>query len=345
MSKNHSNVNASSTMAGFQFQVNVAIYFMLRYLKDIESIRVEGEKEDVEVNLKNKNKYMIQAKAQTVNLEDNSNNAKNLRKALKSLANADGKNVQYLFYASNMSDPLNSSDEEFKKYDIVTKRYNELSEKSRQKIDKQIANIDGVDLEKKKLVIIRIPFFGEFDDEKYKFIYQTAKEVFGIMSDSLANKSRTIINKIESKFNNNGTDKKESVITKEEFCNWIILMEIEGMDLYNDNLNIGIEDTEYYDAYEQYKRFIDERMSSYENYGKVYSLFLRIRKNRNITINEFVKEKKLELYNYFFEESLETEEQIKENNKIDIYVAQIISYAILKRNNIIKKIKEGAGLC
>ena len=88
-----------------------------------------------------------------------------------------------------------------------------------------------------------------------------------------------------------------------------------------------------------------ERMSSYENYGKVYSLFLRIRKNRNITINEFVKEKKLELYNYFFEESLETEEQIKENNKIDIYVAQIISYAILKRNNIIKKIKEGAGLC
>ena len=345
MSKNHSNVNASSTMAGFQFQVNVAIYFMLRYLKDIESIRVEGEKEDVEVNLKNKNKYMIQAKAQTVNLEDNSNNAKNLRKALKSLANADGKNVQYLFYASNMSDPLNSSDEVFKKYDIVTKPYNELSEKSRQKIDTQIANIDGVDLEKKKLVIIRIPFFGEFDDEKYKFIYQTAKEVFSIMSDSLANKSRTIINKIESKFNNNGTDKKESVITKEEFCNWIILMEIEGMDLYNDNLNIGIEDTEYYDAYEQYKRFIDERMSSYENYGKVYSLFLRIRKNRNITINEFVKEKKLELYNYFFEESLETEEQIKENNKIDIYVAQIISYAILKRNNIIKKIKEGAGLC
>lgn len=345
MSKSHSNVNASSTIAGFQFQVNVAIYFMLRYLKNIDSIRVEGEKEDVEVNLKDKRRYMIQAKAQTIDLKDNKNNAKNLKEALKSLANADEKNVQYLFYASNMSDPLNSSDEVFKKYDIVTKMYNELSKKSQQKIDNQIANLNGIDINKNKLVIIRIPFFGEFDEEKYKFIFQTAKEVFSIMGDNIVNKSNTIIRKIESKFNNNGTDKKETVITKEEFCNWIILTEIEGMDLSSDNMNIGIDETEYYDAYEQYKRFIDEKMSSYENYGKVYSLFLRVRKNKNVTINEFVKERKLELYNYFFEENLESEEQINENNKLDVYVAQIISYAILKRNFIIKKIKEGAELC
>ncbi len=345
MSKSHSDVNASSTMAGFQFQVNVAIYFMLRYLKDIDSIRVEGEKEDVEVNLKDKHRYMIQAKAQTIDLKDNKNNAKNLKDALKTLANADGKDVQYLFYASNMSDPLNSSDEVFKKYDIVTKMYNELSKKSQQKIDNQIANLNGIDINKNKLVIIRIPFFGEFDEEKYKFIFQTAKEVFSIMGDNLVNKSNTIIRKMESKFNNNGTDKKENVITKEDFCNWIILTEIEGMDLSGDNLNIGIDESEYYDAYEQYKRFIDEKMSSYENYGKVYSLFLRVKKNKDIKINEFVKEKKLELYNYFFEEGLENEEQINENNKLDIYVAQIISYAILKRNFIIKRIKEGAGLC
>lgn len=345
MSKSHSDVNASSTMAGFQFQVNVAIYFMLRYLKDIDSIRVEGEKEDVEVKLKDKHRYMVQAKAQTIDLKNNKNNAKNLKDALKTLANADEKDVQYLFYASNMSDPLNSSDEVFKKYDIVTKMYSELSKKSQQKIDNQIANLNGIDINKNKLVIIRIPFFGKFDEEKYKFIFQTAKEVFSIMGDNLVNKSNTIIRKIESKFNNNGTDKKETVITKEDFCNWIILAEIEGMDLSGDNLNIGIDESEYYDAYEQYKRFIDEKMLSYENYGKVYSLFLRVKKNKNIKISEFVKEKKLELYNYFFEEDLENEEQINENNKLDIYVAQIISYAILKRNFIIKRIKEGAGLC
>lgn len=341
---NHSDVNASSTMAGFQFQVNVAIYFMLRYLKDIDSIRVEGEKEDIEVNLKNNYKYMIQAKAQTVDLKENTNNASNLRKALKSLANADEKNVKYLFYASNMINPLNATDEEFKKYDIVTKMYNELSEASQKKIDKQIDNLDGIDIDREKLVIIRIPFFGRFDEEKYKFIFQTAKEVFSIMSDNLVNKSNTIIRDIESKFYDNGTAKKECVITKEEFCNWIILTEIEGLDLSNDNLDIGIDELEYYDAYTQYQRFIDEEMSSYKNYGKVYSLFKRTRNNKDITINEFVKERKLELYNYFFEGNLEKQEQINENNRFDIYVSQIISYAILKKHSIIKRIKEGAGL-
>ena len=158
---NHSNVNASSTMAGFQFQVNVAIYFMLKYLKDIEAIRVEGEKEDVEVYLNNNNRYMIQAKAQTIDLNDNSNNSTNLRKALKSLANADEKNVQYLFYATNMRNPINTPTKEFENYDLVTMMYNELSVESKKKIDNQIENLVGIDINKDKLAIIRIPFFGK----------------------------------------------------------------------------------------------------------------------------------------------------------------------------------------
>lgn len=344
MKDNHSNVNASPTMLGFQFQVNVAIYFMFTYLKDIASIRVEGEKEDVEVYLNNNKKYMIQAKAQTIDLYDNSNNSTNLKKALKSLANADGKNVQYLFYATNMLNPINTPTNEFDNYDRVTKMYSELSVKSKEKIDKQIENLEGVSIDKDKLVIIRIPFFGHFNEEKYKFIIQTARDVFSMMSDSLVNKSNTIIHYIESKFYDNGTAKKETKISKEEFCNWIILTEIEGLDLANDNLNIGIDELDYYDAYNQYQRFINEKSSSYENYGKVYSLYNRARKNKNITINDFVKEKKIELYNYFFEENIENENQINENNIFDIYVAQIISYAILKKNSIIKKIKEGANL-
>ncbi len=63
------------------------------------------------------------------------------------------------------------------------------------------------------------------------------------------------------------------------------------MDLSGDNLNIGIDESEYYDAYEQYKRFIDEKMSSYENYGKSIFVILRVKKNKDIKINEFVKEK------------------------------------------------------
>ena len=113
---------------------------------------------------------MIQAKAQTIDLNDNANNSANLKKALKSLANADEKNVQYLFYATNMLNPINTPTKEFENYDLVTKMYNELSIESKKKIDKQIENLKGVSIDKDKLVIIRIPFFGNFNEEKYKFI-------------------------------------------------------------------------------------------------------------------------------------------------------------------------------
>ena len=59
------NRNASSAVLGYEFQINIAILFMFRYLKDIISLEVEGEKEDIEITFADKNKYMIQAKSQT----------------------------------------------------------------------------------------------------------------------------------------------------------------------------------------------------------------------------------------------------------------------------------------
>ena len=344
--KNHSDTNASATISGFQFQINVAVYFMLKYLKEIETIRIEGEEEDVEVYLHDDSKYMIQAKAQTIDINDSNNNSVKLNTALESLAKADSDEVKYLFYASNMLNPLNTTTKEFDNYDIVVKGYDELSNKSQKKINNQIDKLEekGISINKDKLVIIRIPFFGKIQSEKYKFIVQTAKEVFSMMSDTLANKSNTIITFIESMFNENGTASKEIKISKKEFCNWIILTEIDSLDLSGESESIGIEELDYYDAYDQYQRFIDEKTSSYENYGKVLSLYEKIRQNRTISINEFVKEKRLVLYNYFFEKEIQNENDMNEDEKFDMYVAQIISYAILKKNRIIKKIRKEANL-
>lgn len=344
--KNHSDANASATISGFQFQINVAVYFMLKYLKEIEAIRIEGEEEDVEVYLQDNSKYMIQAKAQTIDINDSSSNSTKLNKALESLINADGIEVKYLFYASNMLNPLNTSTKEFDNYDIVTKAYDELSNESQKKIDHQIIKLEekGKSINKDKLVIIRIPFFGKIQSEKYKFIVQTAKEVFSMMSDTLANKSNTIISFIESKFNENGTASKGVKISKKDFCNWIVLTEIDGFDLSKECESIGIDSLDYYDAIEQYQKFIDEKTSSYENYGKVLSLYEKVKQNRKISINEFIKEKRLSLYNYFFENDIQDENNMKDDERFDMYVSQIISYAILKKNRIIRKIGEVANL-
>lgn len=346
------NRNASSTIFGFEYQINVAIYFMFHYLKEIDNIRVEGEKEDVEVTFSDKTKYMIQVKSQTKDLNDNINNPTKLRDALISLSEADKSNVQFLFYASNMLNPLNTSSSEFNDSGIIIKKYDELSPESKKKIDKQISNNiknnpnkDIYNIDKGKLVIIRIPFFGEFETQRYKYIYEEAKEVLSFMSDTLVNKHTAIVKYCESKFlANGGTTNPFIKISKRDFCNWLILIEVESLDLSNDNIDIGIDEIDYYEAYQKYENYVNKKISNYENYSKVYSLYNRVNQKESITIKDFVKKYKITLYNYFFSENIEESSQINDNNKFDVYIAQIISYAILKKKSIISRIKKGANL-
>ena len=343
------NRNASSAVMGYEFQINIAILFMFRYLKDIVSLEVEGEAEDIEITFNDKNKYMIQAKSQTIDLNDDKNNISKLKNSLISLAEADSKNVKRLYYVSNMNNPLNTTPNDFEFHGITEKFYNELSLESKKIIDSQIKNNiknqndEKYNIDTDKLVIMRVPFFGAIDREKHKYIIEEAKAMLSLISDTLMVKSESIIKYCEAKFMDNGTKPKVS-ISKKEFCNWIILTELASMDLSNDNISIGIDDTEYYDAYQKYQKYVDEKISTYENYLKVYSLFNRRKQMESITINDFVKQERIKLYNFFFQENLESDNQINDSNRLDVYISQIISYAILKKKGIIDKIKKEANL-
>lgn len=340
--------NASSTFFGFEYQINVAIYFMFKYLREISSVKVEGE-EDVEIQLTNKTKYMIQTKSQTVDLYDNHNDLDKLKKALLTLAESDDKDVSKLYYASNMLNPLKNSTDEFDYTGVTIKSYNELSPESKSIIDKQIEknvdenNNEKYKINKDKLFIMKLPFFGVDYDERHKFIVDEAKSVLALMGDTLIPKSKSIIEFCESKFLDNGSDKKMK-ITKEEFCNWIILIEVSKFDLSNEHNSIGIDESDYYEAYEHYQKYIEEKTSSYESYAKVYSLYNRRKQLTNISFSEFVKLEKVKLYNYFFQQNIKNESEISDKNRLDVYIAQIISYAILKKKSIIDKINREANL-
>lgn len=340
--------NATPTNFGFQFQINVAIYFMFNYLENIKSIRVEGKKQDVEVTLMNENKYMIQAKSTATNIYDNKNNSTKLREALESLAEADNKNVECLFYASNLINPLNTTTKEFENNRIVTVKYSELSPKSQAKIDKQIANnIDNgeiYNINRDKLVILKIPFFGDFPEERHNFIYEVAKITLTKMGENLANRHRDIIDYCEGKFLNNSATNPKIEISKEEFCNWIILIEVENSSLLEQYIDIGISELDYDEAYRKYQNYIDRKASSYENYTKVLSLYNKKSKDRMMTIIDFVKEEKVALYNIFFNEALQNENEIEEKKRLDLYISQMLSYVILKKNSIISRIEKEAAL-
>lgn len=338
------NRNASSVLFGFQYQINVAIYFMFEYLNRLKDIKLEGKKEDIELSLIKNEKFMIQVKSQTKDLNDETNNIRKLKDSLISLAEADNKNVKYLIYVSNMVNPLKKPFSDFSNEKIILKKYSELSEEAQSVVDLQIErNVDKKDnqiynLNKDKLLIVKLPFFGEVLRQKRSFILDVVSEKLSSFSENLVNKKNDIIDYWESKFLQNGSENPKMKITKKEICSVLILFEIENINMDTILSELSIDEI-YYDAtYNKYKKIIDEKSNCYEYISKVYSLYKKIKSKQPITISEFVTSHKLILYNIFYDNVIDLESRMSNKEKVDMFVSQIISYTILRKQLIIEDI-------
>ena len=54
---------ADAIVFGFDFQINAAIVLMLEHIKELYSLRLEGNDEDIELTLQDHTKIFAQAKA------------------------------------------------------------------------------------------------------------------------------------------------------------------------------------------------------------------------------------------------------------------------------------------
>lgn len=331
--------NASPTINGFLFQIDVAIFLMIKYIAEIDKIRVEGEKEDIELALINNQKIMVQVKSQWGNFKKESNVLPKLESALKSLSEADNRNVRDLIYVSNFPNPLKNNDIEYTTYHGVTyKKYSELQEDSKKVIDDKLSKIFTGKIDKEKLWIVRIPFYGEDEDEKHKFIYKTVKEFLDTISDKISCKNFVYF--WESKFLRNSSENPKISISKKELSNYLILTCLDGYDASSDYNLLKVDQDDYEEAYEKYCEFIQEKQDCYESICKVNSLYEKNNKNTYISKEEFIQKEKITLYNYFFESDKKNIDEFSQNEIIDMLVAQIITYVILRKRNIIKRINE-----
>ena len=77
---------ANSVLFGFDFQVNAAIVLMLENMREMDSLRLESDLEDIEIFLSNGKSVLAQAKAVEKSSSDFTNVRVNLKKALESLS-------------------------------------------------------------------------------------------------------------------------------------------------------------------------------------------------------------------------------------------------------------------
>ena len=99
---------ADAVVFGFDFQVNAAIVLFLENIEEVEKICLEGNYEDIELELSSGKMILAQAKAVEKASSDFANVRKNLKKALTSLSEAGEKvDAKELIVITNSPNPFN----------------------------------------------------------------------------------------------------------------------------------------------------------------------------------------------------------------------------------------------
>ena len=127
---------ADAVVFGFDFQVNAAIVIFLENVKKVKSLRLEGNYEDIELELDNGKYILAQAKSVERASDDFSNVRKNMKKALTSLSNASKKtSAESLIVVTNSPNPFNDDSSKSVFYGHTHRMYKSLPKSAKELVD------------------------------------------------------------------------------------------------------------------------------------------------------------------------------------------------------------------
>lgn len=326
---------ASATIFGFQFQINAAIYLMLKHFSDFDQIKVEGSQEDIELFLHNNTKIYAQAKSKEFPTKDNKGHSGKLKDALRTLSNVDDRGNYNLMYISNLEEnPLNSGTKEFDGISFL--KYDELKEESKKKIDNQISN-ENYNIDTSRLIIAKIPFYGDDWEQRHKEISKKMSEFVSNVSPSLSSFANRIITIWEEEFLHNASVKSPKITINKENVVWgLVVCKLQLDDVKKFDEKLEIEETDFLEAIDEYEKIIDIKSSTFLDYNKIISLYsqYKLKSDKSVSIYEFIQRNKDEIFNLIF----------PDKNKDDIVLqacAKIITKEIILRSKSIEEIKRG----
>lgn len=326
---------ASATIFGFQFQINAAIYLMLKHFSDFDQIKIEGSQEDIELFLHDNKKIYAQAKSKEFPTKDNKGHSEKLKDALRTLSNVDDRGNYDLMYISNLEEnPLNSGTKEFDGISFL--KYDELKEESKKKIDNQISN-ENYNIDTSRLIIAKIPFYGDDWEQRHKEISKKMSEFVSDVSPSLSSFANRIITIWEEEFLHNASVKSPKITINKENVVWgLVVCKLQLDDVRKFDEKLEIEETDFLEAIDEYEKIIDIKSSTFLDYNKIISLYsqYKLKSDKSVSIYEFIQGNKDEIFNLIF----------PDKNKDDIVLqscAKIIAKEIILRSKSIEEIKRG----
>lgn len=328
------NRRANAVIFGFDFQVNAAIVLMLENIDDLKSLRLEGNFEDIEVELENKEYILAQAKSVENSSSDFKNVRKNLKNALNSLSEgAQKSNAKQLILITNSPNPLNEDTSKNLFLGAAHREYKTLPKSSQYLIDKYLEKIQEP-LNTNKLMIQILPFETDNEIERYKIVRQSVDDFVGDLNLNIPGIGKKLLDLWQNDVFKNGSKKDVSIKLKKSDIVWPIMILATDIERMDDEFSNVLDSSLYDEIIYRYKDLIDSCCERCEFFIKVlcdYQAFESSKKPSEKCLDFVIN--KWNLYKSEFKLTNSDEE-------IEKGLIQIILYSIVRNRIIINRIKK-----
>lgn len=265
------NRSAHATMFGFDFQVNAAIVLTIENIRELHSLRLEGNAEDIELELNNHQYVLAQAKAVERSSSDFRNVRNNFKKALISLSEgSQKKDAKQLILITNSPNLLNEKNSMSIFFGHAHREYSSLPEYLKDIIKDYVKGIQSP-LDLNKFMIQVLPFETDNDAERYKIVKEVVNEFIEEIESQDVITGKRLLTIWHEKVFKNGTRKNTSITLSKKDLVWPIMVIATDIERHNDEFTDRFDAGLYDEIVHQYRNIIESSCERYEFFIKVLS--------------------------------------------------------------------------
>ncbi len=329
---------ADAVLFGFDFQVNAAIVLMLENIKELQSLRLESENEDIDIELYSGDHILAQAKAIVNSSKDFSNVRNNLKKALKSLSEGSKKiQTKKLILITNSPNPLNDDASRSIFWGPARREFSTLPESSQKIIADYLSQIDQP-LDTGKFLIQVVPFETDDDVERYKAVSKAIDDFIGDLKLDIPGIGKQLHRVWCGEVFKNGSKKDVRITLSKKNLIWPIIVIATDIDRTDRDFLERFDSVQYDEVVRRFRETIDSCCERVEIFTKIlfdFNAYKNPGKASERTIN-FVEE-------YWSNYSSEFEGSDIDSATVEA-LSKVVVYNVIRRRYDIDKIKRGVSL-
>lgn len=333
-----SNRRADKVVFGFDFQVNAAIILMLENINDLQSLRLEGNYEDIDLTLNDGKHILAQAKAVKNSSTDFRNVRQKLREALTSLSEAcQAVDAKQLILITNSPNPFNDDASRSIFWGPTHRDFSTLPPSAQAIITDYLGKII-TPLDPNRFTVQVFPFETDNDLERYKVVMQEIDNFIGSLNINIPGLGKRLLEVWHWDIFTNGSKTNAAIQLDKKSIIWPIMVIATDIAKCDDDFLNQFDSAVYDEIVHHYKDTIDNCCERIEFFTRVLSDYNSFHSGKRPSdrMNDFVEQTWKNYYEEFTVPGMDAETQEG--------LTKVVLYNIVRRRITIDKIKQGVNL-